>query len=215
MVQVLKTHNFKWSQTRVVVSDKDLTERTVFKKEFCSASTLICLFHMLHTLKREVSREKLCLLPGEHDHALEFLTAIMYSSSPLQYEDIYKDLKVSGLKLVIDYYDTNWHPIHHQWVECFKGANLTVGVSTNNRLESINAKIKSVCMKYASLTTFFYQFFTVLAFLHNEHDHSTLMAMAKKPALAFPPELPEVNTLKFSPLMPPLMFTSNWHYALE
>ena len=193
MVQVFKTNNPKWSQTRVVVSDKDFTERTVFKKEFPSASLLICLFHTLRTLKREVSCEKLGLLPGERDHALELLTAIVYSSSPQQYEDNYKDLKVSGLKSVIDYYDTNWHPIRHEWVECFKGANFTVGERTNNRLESINAKIKSVCTKYASLTAFFDQFFAVLACLRNERDHSTLMAMAKKPVLAFPPESPEVK----------------------
>ena len=66
MVQVFKTHNPKWSQTRVVVSDKDFTEHTVFKKEFPSAFLLICLFHMLRTLKREVSCEKLGLLPGEY-----------------------------------------------------------------------------------------------------------------------------------------------------
>ena len=41
--------------------------------------------------------------------------------------------------------------------ECFKG--YTVGERTNNRLESINAKVKSVCSKYASLSTFFEQFF--------------------------------------------------------
>ena len=145
-----------------------------------TASLSICLFHTLRTLKSEVSCKKLGLLPGERDHALELLTAIAYSSSPQLYEDNYKDLKVSGLKSVIDYYDTNWHPIRHQWVECFKGANFTVGEHTNNRLESINAKVKSVCSKYASLTTFFDQFFAVLACLRNERDHSPLMALAKK-----------------------------------
>ena len=43
--------------------------------------------------------------------------------------------------------------------ECFKG--YTVGERTNNRLESINAKVKSACSKYASLSTFFEQFYRV------------------------------------------------------
>ncbi len=197
MVQVFKTHNPNWSLTKVVMSDKDFTERAVFKKEFPSASLLICLFHTLRSLKREVSCEKLGLLPGERDNALELLTAIAYSGSQQEYEDNYNDLKVSGLKSVIDYFDTNWHPICHQWVECFKGANFTVGERTNNRLESINAKIKSVCSKYASLTTFFDQFFAVLACLRNERDHSTLMALVKKPVLAFPPNSPEVKFAEF------------------
>lgn len=106
---------------------------------------------------------------------------------------IYKDLKMSGLKSVIDYFDANWHPVRHQWVECFKGANFTLGERTNNRLESINAKVKSVCSKYASLSTFFDQFFLVLACLRNERDHSTLMAL-------FPSNSPEEQ---FSAILTP------------
>ena len=59
MVQMFKTYNPKWSQTRVVVSDKDFTERAIFKKEFPTASLLSCLFHTLRTLKMEVSCENL------------------------------------------------------------------------------------------------------------------------------------------------------------
>ncbi len=171
MVQVFKSHNPNWSQTNVIISDKDFTERAVFQKEFPTASLIICLFHTLRSLKREVTCEKLGLLPGERDHALELLTELAYLSSSQQYDDHYKDLKMSGLKSVIEYYDTNWHPIRHQWVEYFKGANFTVGEHTNNRLESINAKVKSVCSKYASLSTFFDQFFAVLSCLRNERDH--------------------------------------------
>ena len=41
---------------------------------------------------------------------------------------------------------------------------------------------------------FFYQFLALLACLCNERDHSTLMAMAKRPVfIAFPPESPEVK----------------------
>ena len=70
-------------------------------------------------------------------------------------------------------------------MECFKGANFTAGEWTNNRLESINAKVKSVCSKYANLSTFFDQFFAVLSCLRNERDHVTLMAMVKKRAGTF------------------------------
>ncbi len=47
---------------------------------------------------------------------------------------------MSGLKSVIEYYDTNWHPIRHQWVEYFKCVNFTVGERTNNRLEVLMLK---------------------------------------------------------------------------
>ena len=131
-------------------------------------------------MKREVTCEKLGLCPGERDHALEMLTQLVYSKSEAEYTQHYQFLLGSGLRSVIDYYNSNWHPIRHQWVECFKGANFTMGEKTNNRLECINSKIKSVCSNYASLATFFDQFFAVLACLRNERDHTTLMAMVKK-----------------------------------
>ena len=159
MVRAFKAENPSWASTKVVITDKDFTERAVFQKEFPSASLLICLFHTLRSMKPEVTCEKLGLRPGERDHALEMLTQLVYSKSEAEYEQHYQVLLGSGLRSVIDYYSSNWHPIRHQWVECFKGANLTMGEKTNNRLECINSKIKSVCSKYASLTTFFDQFF--------------------------------------------------------
>ena len=95
--------------------------------------------------------EKLGLHPGDRDNALEILTKLTYSKSEKEYLENYECLLKSGLQSVIDYYNDNWHLIRYQWVECFKDANFTAGERTNNRLESINAKVKSVCSKYASL----------------------------------------------------------------
>ena len=79
MVQVFKCENPNWSDTKVVMSDKDFTERAVFEKEFPCASLLICLFHTLQSMRREVTCEKLGLRPGEQDHVLEVLTQLAYS----------------------------------------------------------------------------------------------------------------------------------------
>ena len=155
MVSSFKLYNSDWNLTKVVMSDKDFTERTVFLIEFPQASLLICLFHTLRSMRREVTCEKLGLLPGDRDNALEILTKLTYSKSETEYLENYECLLKSGLQSVIDYYNDNWHPIRYQWVECFKGANFTAQERTNNRLESINAKVESVCSKYASLSTFF------------------------------------------------------------
>ncbi len=45
MVKAFKLHNPSWTATTAIVSDKDFTERNVFKKEFPNASLVICLFH--------------------------------------------------------------------------------------------------------------------------------------------------------------------------
>ena len=136
-------------------------------------------------MKREVTCEKLGLRPGERDHALEILTKLAYSSSTDEYDQHFLELQGCGLRSVIAYYNTIWHPICQQWVECY-----------NNCLESINAKIKSVCSKYASLSTFFEEFFAVLACLRNEQDHETLMAMAKKRVTTLEADSPEEQFAK-------------------
>ena len=129
------------------MSDKDFNERAVFRKEFPEAALHICLFHTLRTFRREVTTEKMGIRPGERDHALEIITKLAYSKSEAEYDEHYQELLQSGLKTVISYYNSHWHGIRHEWVECFKGVCFTLGERTNNRLENINGKIKSVCSR--------------------------------------------------------------------
>lgn len=42
------------SEVRAIMTDKDLTERTILKDEFPTAHPLLCLFHTLRSFKREV-----------------------------------------------------------------------------------------------------------------------------------------------------------------
>lgn len=112
------------------------------------AALHICLFHTMQSFRREVTTEKLSIRPGERDHVLELITKLTYAKSESEYDSLYQDLLQTRLSTVIDYYNTNWHSIRHEWVECFKGVNFTLGKTTNNRLENINGKIKTVCARY-------------------------------------------------------------------
>ena len=85
-------------------------------------------------------------------------------------------------------------------MECFKGANFILGEKTNNRLESINVKVKSVCSKYACLSKFFDQFFAVLSCLCNERDQESLMA--KKKVIL----LEDVDEKQYAQLLTPYAF---------
>lgn len=71
MVQTFKHHNDQWGKTKVIMSDKDLNERAVFRKEFPAAVLQLCLFHTLRSFRREINCEKLGIRSGERDHALE------------------------------------------------------------------------------------------------------------------------------------------------
>ena len=52
MVLSFKSNNSNWNLTKVVMSDKDFTECTVFSTEFHQASLLICPFHTLRSMRR-------------------------------------------------------------------------------------------------------------------------------------------------------------------
>ena len=81
MVQVFKAKNPCWEKIEVVVTDKDMTERIVFKSEMPHIQLQLCLFHVLRTFKREISVEKYSITSGEKDTILDKLQSITYSSS--------------------------------------------------------------------------------------------------------------------------------------
>ena len=55
-----------------------------------------------------------------------------------------------------------------------------LGENTNNRLESINQKIKSVVSTHSNMGSFFDQQLSFLSTIRNERDHTALMAIAKR-----------------------------------
>ena len=157
-VEYFKKHNSAWERTKLVISDKDFTDRNVFRK--CPGVVLqICLLHTLRTFKREITMDKMSIMSGERNRCLEILTKITYSRSPEEYQFNLSLLKSTKNNSVVSYFLKNWDRIKDQWVPCFKDTALNLGETTNNRLESINSKIKSVCSKYGSLLQFFYRIF--------------------------------------------------------
>lgn len=88
-------------------------------------------------------------------------------------------------------YFASWHEIRLEWIEGLCQKQLTLGETTNNRLESINGKIKSVCSRYATLQQFFTELNIVLNTLRNERMHKALMMSVKRPTAAVNGDLME------------------------
>ena len=183
MLQAFKKMNNAWQRTTVVMTDKDLTERKTLAEEFPNAALQLCLFHTLRSFKREFSLDKLGLRPGIRDTVLEILGKMANAKSPHMFNEQYEALKNLGVRAVIDFFEKNWLPIKEEWATCYKNSKFTLGELTNNRLESMNGKIKSVCSKFASLDTFFSEFFDVLRVLRSERNHSHIMQRIKTPAM--------------------------------
>ena len=76
-----------------------------------------------------------------------------------------------NIPAALTYFRRNWLPIKLEWVQYFKSRCFTLGETPNNRLESLNGKIKSVCSWFASLDAFFADFFSLLRVLRGETEH--------------------------------------------
>ena len=57
VIDIFKSYNPSWEYVRVIMTDKDITERDVLKTSLPKAELLICLFHNEDTQARNSSRK--------------------------------------------------------------------------------------------------------------------------------------------------------------
>ncbi|XP_014672198.1 PREDICTED: uncharacterized protein LOC106812749 [Priapulus caudatus] len=174
MVQIFKSHNEAWPRTEVIMTDKDVTERNVLSDAFPNATLQLCLFHTLRSFSREITVEKMGVRPGVRDALLGCFSDMAHARSEARFEEQCAFLEDMNVPLAIEYFRKNWLPLKHEWVHCFKAQHFNIGDGTNNRLESLNGHIKSVCDRYATLSAFFADLFSVLRVLRSEREHKAL-----------------------------------------
>ena len=181
VVDIFKKHNPSWPSTRVLMTDKDISEREILAKSFPNASLLICLFHTFRTFRREISTEKMGITAGQRNLCLELLQQMAYSPSEDKYMAIYSTFKDSAPLAVIEYFDEQWHRIRNEWALGMKYSTGNFLNGTNNRLESSNAKLKSVIARYSSLNEFVEKFFLIIRVLRSERDYKACLTVQKVP----------------------------------
>lgn len=140
------------------MADKDLLGRDLLKKIF-KVPVYICLFHTLKILRSQITLERMGPTAKiARDEVLNMLQTLAYSPSEDAYAATYKEFSCKAPKKVLEYYNQNWHPINDEWTNF----GMTCGNfnnRTNNRLESINNKIKQVVHKRSTLVSFIDNFF--------------------------------------------------------
>ncbi len=170
MMEAFKQHNQNWKNVRVVMADKDIGERDVVKEQLPNASVLICLFHALRSLRREITCEKMGISSGQRSLCLEMVQKMAYATTEAHYRELYANFQRSAPREVVLYFDENWHSIRDEWVLGMKSNCGNFLNFTNNRLESINGKLKQVINRHSSLEEFVDRFFVILTALRTERD---------------------------------------------
>ena len=153
MVNIFKEQNPKWTDTKTIMTDKDFVEREVFSGSFPDAKLRICLFHVLRTFRREVTTEKMSVNKKQRDALLETLQKTAYSRSLEEYECHKQTLANLNVTAFDSYFQNSWDPIKEQWVIGLTEST-SLGNNTNNRVESMNQKIKQVIDKNAKFDAF-------------------------------------------------------------
>lgn len=64
MASTFQKWNPAWKSTKCIMADKDFVERNVFKNKFTDAHILICIFHCLRSMSREITTEKMNITSG-------------------------------------------------------------------------------------------------------------------------------------------------------
>ena len=181
VMNIFKKHNPAWKSVRVLMSDKDFTEREVLSKSFPSAQLLICLYHTFRSFRREITMEKMGITSGQRNCCLDLLQSMAYATSEEKYLELYATFKSTVPLPVLNYFNEQWHQIRHQWVMGMKYSSGNFLNSTNNRLESLNAKLKSVIDRYSTLEEFVEKFFLILRVLRSERDYKAGTTVQKVP----------------------------------
>lgn len=167
-----------------IMSDKDLLERECLKEVFPEAKTYICLFHAMKIFNREISTEKLQISKAERKQSLEIIQKLIYAKSENVYDEIYDEFKEKVPQAVSEYFDRNWQPIRGDWA-LFNMTSANLRNRTNNRLESINNKIKQVILKNSTLTDFVKQFFVFMASQQQERTNKAAKEILTRPVSVY------------------------------
>ena len=78
--------------------------------------------HYSATMRRELSTEKLGISQGERSMYLDILLKMVYARNQEEYSKLYDELK-NAPQRVVEYFDSNWHGICHEWVDGLKTAS--------------------------------------------------------------------------------------------
>lgn len=170
LVDAFKELNESWTKTKVIISDKDFAERSVFREKFNGIPLQICLFHALRNFNREVTTAKRKITVGQREQVLEILCKMAYSRTSIEYDSLYAELLQLNFPLVTQYLNENWHDIKNEWTMHGKNEWNNYMNYTTNRVESLNQKLKLIGTYYASLLVFFDNLILSCSVISSEKD---------------------------------------------
>lgn len=170
MIDIFCQSNPAWERTKVVMGDKDFADRSIYSEKFSNAVLQICLFHVCKTFNREITQVKRSVTKNQRIASLEIIQKIVYSRTAEEYNSLYEELLNLDLPEVSSYFNENWHVIRDEWTLHGRNRHANYMNATNNRLESLNGKLKMIGNRYANLLSCFENLSISISVLTSEKD---------------------------------------------
>lgn len=178
MLEEFRKNNEEASQkVECIMSDKDIKERGVLSEVFPGTPLHICRFHTLQIFNRYLLGKN--LTNEVRNKCRELLRKLVYSHSEENYFEIYTEFCKEAPQIITDYFVQNWHDIRNQWTD-YGMTSKNLGNLTNNRLESLNGKLKAMIKKLNSLLDFEIGFFKWYESNNFEIDCKVLKSLLSK-----------------------------------
>ena len=124
---------------------------------------------MKQIFRRTIKMDTMEITKAEKKMSLQHLRNLLYSRSEEEYFDRYSKFCKEAPLNVVNYYNDNWHMIKDEWVRCYLCAS-NFNNDTNNRIESLNQKLKLFIEKFSYLTNFLEELFIFIRVHQTERD---------------------------------------------
>jgi len=133
-----KSNEDVMKHVKTVIVDKDYKEIGGIKKVLPHVHVHLCHTHVLRIFDRKTKGE-----PNRQE-LLKILKNMSVSESREEFLEHYSSLKSVASQDFVNYFDKYWNDIDSAWILYVRNTSLSLGIRSNNYVESHNAKIKSV-----------------------------------------------------------------------
>ena len=88
MLSGFKSHNPQWGDTKVILTDKDMNERSALQHAFPDVTLQLCLFHVLRSFGQEVTTAAVAIRASERQLVLDIFQRMAYSHTAEDYSEL-------------------------------------------------------------------------------------------------------------------------------
>jgi hypothetical protein len=145
-VTAYKENNPSWTELSVIVNDKEFKELSLLREEFPGASVILCHFHVIDYLQREIAKVAYRFDSFKKIHLKNLVTLMVKAETKEKFDHYLSSMKALCRKehAFMQYFNKNWMKCTELWCRHLRGHTPHLDNNTTNRLEASWGSAKDV-----------------------------------------------------------------------